>query len=74
MPRHTIRDARGDTFRGEVRWTDRRRGGSPANLARVSEIISQKGKDFREELFTDTLDILSMVDPKIKSMGDQYLN
>ncbi|KAG9219908.1 hypothetical protein CCMSSC00406_0009511 [Pleurotus cornucopiae] len=37
-------------------------------------VISQKGKDFREELFTDTLDILSVVDPKIKSIRDQYLH
>lgn len=56
-------------------------------------VVSQKGKDFREELFvshssfsqymhrvlrlsvqTDTLDILSVVDPKIKSIRDQYLH
>ncbi|KAF7419527.1 hypothetical protein PC9H_002118 [Pleurotus ostreatus] len=37
-------------------------------------VVGKKGKDFREELFTDTLNILSAVDPKVKPIRDQYLH
>ncbi|KAF4607506.1 hypothetical protein EYR38_001578 [Pleurotus pulmonarius] len=37
-------------------------------------VVGQKGKEFREELFTDTLNILSEVDPKIQLICDQYLH